>query len=61
MPFDDLTLLDDDALLLLYAAGDPAAARILTERLAPRVHAHAWRLLGGVVYLPGGFWAAIPN
>ncbi|GGE29648.1 RNA polymerase sigma subunit ECF family protein [Primorskyibacter flagellatus] len=46
MPFDDLTLLDDDALLLLYSAGDPAAARILTERLAPRVHAHAWRLLG---------------
>lgn len=46
MPFDDLTLLDDDALLVLYANGDPAAARVLTGRLAPKVHAHAWRLLG---------------
>lgn len=46
MPFDDLTRLGDDALLVLYANGDPAAARILTGRLAPIVHAHAWRLLG---------------
>lgn len=46
MPFDDLTRLEDDALLVLYANGDPSAARILTGRLAPVVHAHAWRLLG---------------
>lgn len=46
MPLDDLTRLDDDALLVLYANGDPAAARLLTGRLAPKVHAHAWRLLG---------------
>lgn len=46
MPFDDLTRLDDDALLVLYANGDPSAARVLTGRLAPVVHAHAWRLLG---------------
>ena len=46
MPFDEISRLDDDALLVLYANGDPAAARILTARLAPKVHAHAWRLLG---------------
>ncbi len=46
MPFDDLDRLDDDALLVLYANGDPAAARLLTARLAPVVHAHAYRLLG---------------
>jgi len=46
MPFDDLTQLHDDALLVLYANGDPGAARVLTTRLAPRVHAQAWRLLG---------------
>lgn len=45
MPFDDLTRLEDDALLVLYANGDPTAARVLTSRLAPIVHAHAWRLL----------------
>jgi len=46
MPFDDLTRLDDDALMVLYANGDPAAARVLTERLAPVVMAHAARLTG---------------
>jgi RNA polymerase sigma-70 factor (ECF subfamily) len=46
MPLDDLTRLPDDALLVLYANGDPAAARVLTARLAPIVQAHAWRLLG---------------
>ena len=45
MPFDDLTRLEDDALLVLYANGDSSAARVLTARLAPIVHAHAWRLL----------------
>lgn len=46
MPFDDLARLDDDALLVLYANGDPAAARVLTGRLAPIVFRHAYRLLG---------------
>jgi len=44
-------LLDDqrdaDAdLLQRYAAGDAAAARLLTTRLAPRLHGHALRVLG---------------
>ena len=46
MPFDDLSSLDDDALLVLYANGDPTAARVLTGRLAPVVMAHAYRLTG---------------
>lgn len=46
MPFDDLTSLDDDALMVLYANGDAHAARILTDRLAPVVMAHAMRLTG---------------
>jgi RNA polymerase sigma-70 factor (ECF subfamily) len=37
----------DEVLLALYAGGDPAAARILTSRLVPRVLAYASRLLGG--------------
>ncbi|UWR23499.1 RNA polymerase sigma factor [Sulfitobacter sp. S190] len=38
---------DADAdLLARYAAGDDAAARQLTQRLAPRVFAHAVRVLG---------------
>jgi RNA polymerase sigma-70 factor (ECF subfamily) len=36
----------DDALLAAYAAGDVAAARMLTLRLAPRLIATAARLLG---------------
>lgn len=36
----------DAALLARYAAGDPAAARLLTRALAPRVYGHALRLLG---------------
>lgn len=38
--------LADDDLLLLYAGGDPDAARILTQRLAPRIFGHARHLLG---------------
>ena len=34
------------ALLQRYAAGDASAARLLTARLAPRLHAHAFRVLG---------------
>ena len=37
----------DEALLALYAAGDPAAARLLAQRLTPRVLGYAARLLGG--------------
>ncbi len=47
MPFDTMSDLSDDALLEAYAAGDARAARALTARLAPRVLAHAGRLLGG--------------
>lgn len=36
----------DDALLVLFANGDPSAARELTRRLLPRVLAVAWRMLG---------------
>lgn len=39
-------ILTDDALLVLYANGEPAAARTLTTRLLPRVYAHAARVLG---------------
>jgi RNA polymerase sigma-70 factor (ECF subfamily) len=37
---------DDDALLVLFANGDGAAARELTRRLAPRAHSVALRVLG---------------
>lgn len=46
MPFDDQDNAPDEALLLLYASGDRQAARALTHRLAPRIVAHAFRLLG---------------
>jgi RNA polymerase sigma factor (sigma-70 family) len=46
MPRDDLALLSDEALLVLYANGDPLAARALTQRLAPRVFAYGMRILG---------------
>ena len=36
----------DAALLLRYAGGDPAAARLLATRLTPRVYTHAQRVLG---------------
>jgi len=38
--------LSDGALLVLYANGDAQAARVLTQRLTPRVFGHAFRLLG---------------
>ena len=46
MPLDQNADISDDALLQLYANGDEAAARILTLRLAPRVYAQAFRMLG---------------
>jgi RNA polymerase sigma-70 factor (ECF subfamily) len=39
--------LEDEALLALYARGDPGAARLLADRLTPRVLGYAARLLGG--------------
>lgn len=46
MPRDTLAMVPDEALLVLYANGDPGAARALTQRLAPRVLAYAVRVLG---------------
>ncbi len=43
---DALSVLDDTALLVLFAKGDAAAARLLTERLLPRALRHATRVLG---------------
>lgn len=46
MPYDAQEEITDEALLVLYANGDAAAARQLTLRLTPRVFGHAFRLLG---------------
>ena len=46
MPLDALTDASDDALLVLFANGNQSAATALTQRLTPRVLAHAYRLLG---------------
>lgn len=46
MPLDMSADTPDEALLILFANGDPTAARVLTVRLTPRVMAHAFRLLG---------------
>lgn len=46
MPRDTFQDASDDALLVLYANGDPLAARALTLRLTPKVFGHAFRLLG---------------
>lgn len=45
MPRDTLSEVSDETLLVLYANGDPEAARLLTSRLAPRVLGYATRLL----------------
>ena len=45
MPRDSLDLLAEDALLVLYANGDPEAARLLAHRLVPRILRYATRLL----------------
>jgi RNA polymerase sigma-70 factor, ECF subfamily len=42
----ELDALDDGALMVLFARGDPAAARALTARLLPRALRHAARVLG---------------
>lgn len=47
MALDGRDSVDEDAALLVaYAAGDAAAARQLTARLAPRVFSQAYRMLG---------------
>ncbi|MEZ5716324.1 MAG: RNA polymerase sigma factor [Paracoccaceae bacterium] len=55
MPLDSLARNDrggdpqdlpDHDLLALFAQGDAMAARVLTERLTPRVMGHAYRMLG---------------
>ncbi|WP_238368046.1 RNA polymerase sigma factor [Mesobacterium pallidum] len=46
MALDDLADVGDEALLVAYANGDRAAARVLTLRLTPRVLAQAYRMLG---------------
>ena len=46
MPLDAMNDVPDEALLVLFANGERAAARALTLRLSPRVLAHAYRLLG---------------
>ena len=45
MPRDTLAELADEALVVLYANGDPDAARLLAKRLLPRVMGYAGRLL----------------
>jgi RNA polymerase sigma-70 factor (ECF subfamily) len=47
MPFDVLSDVPDEALLIAFGNGDAAAARELTLRLTPRVLAFAARMLGG--------------
>lgn len=46
MAKDTQTEGSDEALLVLYANGDPDAARLLAQRLVPRVLGYATRLLG---------------
>ncbi|MGL5361764.1 MAG: RNA polymerase sigma factor [Bosea sp. (in: a-proteobacteria)] len=46
MARDTLADLPDETLLVLYANGDPDAARLLMNRLLPRVLGYATRLLG---------------
>lgn len=48
MAFDQMSELSDDALLVLYANGDPQAAASLTARLAPRLLSFCARLLRDV-------------
>ena len=45
MPKDSLAAVSSETLLVLYANGDPEAARLLSARLLPRVFGYAMRLL----------------
>ncbi|MFT7449061.1 MAG: RNA polymerase sigma-70 factor (ECF subfamily), partial [Glaciecola sp.] len=42
----DLDHIEDTTLMVMFANGQPAAARALTARLLPRVLGHAARVLG---------------
>jgi RNA polymerase sigma-70 factor (ECF subfamily) len=46
MPLDAMQDVSDEALLVRFANGEPAAARALTLRLTPKAFGHAVRLLG---------------
>lgn len=46
MPLDAMGDIPDEALLVLFANGDRAAAQALTLRLTPRIMSHAYRLTG---------------
>ncbi len=46
MPLDAMSEISDEALMVLYAQGDPMAAQALTVRLTPRAFAQAARMLG---------------
>ncbi|MGB1034509.1 MAG: RNA polymerase sigma factor [Primorskyibacter sp.] len=46
MPFEAVPEDEDAALLARYAQGDAEAARQLTQRLTPRIYAHAMRMMG---------------
>ena len=46
MAASELGPLDDGALMVLFANGDPQAARLLSARLLPRAFRHAARVLG---------------
>jgi RNA polymerase sigma factor (sigma-70 family) len=45
MPRDTLADLPDESLLVLYANGDPDAARLLAQRLLPRLVGYSARML----------------
>lgn len=45
MARDTLAEVSDEALVVLYANGDPEAARLLAQRLLPRILGYAGRLL----------------
>lgn len=46
MPLDEMHDVPDEALLVLYANGDAAAARVLALRLTPKSYGLAYRMLG---------------
>lgn len=46
MPFDALSEVSDEALLVAFGNGDRAAAQALTARLSPRVLGYSARMLG---------------
>jgi len=46
MPLDEMHDVPDEALLVLYANGDAAAARVLALRLTPKIYGVAYRMLG---------------